>query len=61
MVVPLAIPLAWAALSLALLRVRLALEALRALWAPSLLPALVLCVEVPRPKRRRLPLSSGPA
>ena len=56
MVVLLAIPLAWATLSLALSHVRLALEALRALWAPSLPPALVLCVEVPRPKQCCLPL-----
>ena len=61
MVVLLAIPLAWAALSLALSHVRSALGSLRALWAPSLPPALVLCVEVPRPKQCCLPLSSGPA
>ena len=60
MVVLLAIPLAWAKLSLAPLHVRLALEALQALWAPALLPALVLCVEVPRPKQRCWPLSSDP-
>jgi hypothetical protein len=59
-VVLLAIPLAWATLSLALLHVRLALEALQALWAPSLPPALVLCVEVPRPKQCCSPLWSGP-